>query len=148
MAHILEFSVDGLAGRKEEYARELNREVNVFFGSNGSGKTSLFKILHSAMSGDSAILNNVPFKKAKVTLFSLDYKKNFSRSITQQNVATVSGAQPPSQTHLFGTLEAVPKPPSRRLLGPQCRRNRGQARGATGISQSRGCIAVWCPEAV
>ena len=65
MSHIVEFSISGLAGRKDVYSQVLDRHLNVFFGLNGSGKTSLLKILHSAMSGESRILRNVPFSSAE-----------------------------------------------------------------------------------
>src|SRR5438552_13554874 len=68
MAHIVEFTVSGLAGRKSEYSQRLNRDVNIFFGLNGSGKTSLLKILHSAMQNDGSILRSVPFTRAVVTI--------------------------------------------------------------------------------
>jgi predicted ATPase len=84
MAHITEFSVEGLAGRDGTYARKLHRDVNVFFGSNGSGKTSLLKILHSAMAQDAAILRNVRFQKASVTTFSVDFDRAFRRTIVQR----------------------------------------------------------------
>lgn len=54
MSHITEFSISGLAGSDQVYSQKLNQDVNVFFGLNGSGKTSLLKILHSAMSDDQA----------------------------------------------------------------------------------------------
>lgn len=78
MAHIISFSVDGLAGHTGTYKQTLNRDVNVFFGLNGSGKTSLLKILHSAMSGDTGILDNVPFREAEVKLYSLMYIKEYT----------------------------------------------------------------------
>ncbi len=81
MAHIVEFSISNLVGRKGVYSQKLNRGVNVFFGLNGSGKTSLLKILHSAMSGNAVILNNVPFKRAVVKIYSIHYDNVFTRVI-------------------------------------------------------------------
>ncbi len=81
MAHIVEFKIAGLAGRKEIYHQKLNRDVNVFFGLNGSGKTSLLKILDSAMSGDASTIEATPFEWAEVLIYSLDYRKNFLRTI-------------------------------------------------------------------
>ena len=83
MAYIVDFKVQGLAGRKEVYEQKLDRNVNVFFGPNGSGKTSLLKILHSAMLGDSSIISHVPFESAKVRIFSESYKKIFTRIISK-----------------------------------------------------------------
>ena len=88
MSHITEISITGLAGRKDVYHQKLNRDVNVFFGSNGSGKTSLLRIIHSAMLGDASLLQSVPFKRAEIKLFSIDYEKIFTRRIakTQRTV--------------------------------------------------------------
>ena len=83
MSHIVEFSISGLAGRKQAYARTLNEDINIFFGLNGSGKTSLLKILHSAMSGETDILRNVPFKHAEVKLFSIQKSTIFTCNIEQ-----------------------------------------------------------------
>src|SRR6185312_10964241 len=80
MAHILDFEIDGLAGRTESYSCKLDRTVNVFFGLNGSGKTSLLKILHSAMNNDTSLLRTVPFKSASVVIFSRDRNKTYSYS--------------------------------------------------------------------
>jgi energy-coupling factor transporter ATP-binding protein EcfA2 len=102
MSHFIEFSVDGLAGRKETYARRLNRDVNIFFGSNGSGKTSLLKILHSAMSNEPTVLENVAFTKAEVQLYSLTYDRAFKRTVSQPTpvvvTAPTSAIPPPEIT--------------------------------------------------
>lgn len=81
MSHIIEFHVEGLAGKEKGFGKKLNRDVNVFFGLNGSGKTSLLKILHSALKTDSSLLVNVPFTKAEVVVESLKFKKQFRYSI-------------------------------------------------------------------
>jgi predicted ATP-dependent endonuclease of OLD family len=90
MAHIVEFSVKGLAGRKEDISLTLNRDINVFFGLNGSGKTSLLKILHSAMSNDASILKDVPFLEAKVVIYSIDDNKNYEYKIKKEFLLTPS----------------------------------------------------------
>jgi translation initiation factor RLI1 len=83
MSYITEFSISGLVGK--DYSQKLNKDVNVFFGLNGSGKTSLLKILHSAMSDDLEILENVPFKSAEIQIYSTDLDKVFTRTIKQVN---------------------------------------------------------------
>lgn len=83
MAHIVEFKIDGLAGRKDTYSKKLKRDLNIFYGLNGSGKTSLLKILHSAMSRDASILKNVPFEEAVVKIFSIDFGRIFTQRISK-----------------------------------------------------------------
>ncbi len=81
MSHIVSFRIEGLAGRKEPLELELNRDANIFFGLNGSGKTSLLKILHSAMCSHTANLPNVPFTSAEVSIYSVKWRKTFTRSL-------------------------------------------------------------------
>ena len=83
MAHIVEIAIAKLVGRKDIYRKKLNRDVNVFYGLNGSGKTSLLKILDSAMSGDTSSIISVPFESAEVTIHSVDYQRNYVRSISK-----------------------------------------------------------------
>ncbi|MEN8215572.1 MAG: AAA family ATPase [Pseudomonadota bacterium] len=85
MSYITEFYISGLVGNDKDYSQKLNKDVNVFFGLNGSGKTSLLKILHSAMSDDLDILKNVPFKSAEIKIYSTDLDKVFTRTIKQVN---------------------------------------------------------------
>lgn len=86
MSHIVEFKITGLVGRTGVYQRKLNRDLNVFYGLNGSGKTSLLRILDSAMSGDADILRIVPFESAEVTIFSIHYKREFVRTISKSEI--------------------------------------------------------------
>jgi len=84
MSHIVEFSISGLAGREGVYAQTLDRHLNVFFGLNGSGKTSLLKILHSAMTKNSRILETVPFESAEVKIYSINHDLVFTCQIDKQ----------------------------------------------------------------
>lgn len=77
MAHIEHFQIAGLAGRDDIIEQQLDRHVNIFFGLNGSGKTSLLKILHSALSNDTQVLASTAFNSAKVSIHSKDFKKTF-----------------------------------------------------------------------
>jgi predicted ATP-dependent endonuclease of OLD family len=85
MAHITEFTVEGLAGRDESYSQKLDRNVNVFFGLNGSGKTSLLKILNSAMNDEVESLSQIPFKRAQIKIFSLDRDKTYTYRYEKPN---------------------------------------------------------------
>lgn len=95
MSHILEFRITGLAGRKDVCGHKLNRDLNVFFGLNGSGKTSLLRILDSAMSGDTDILRIVPFESAEVTIYSVQYQKEFVRTISKAELLEESPSRKP-----------------------------------------------------
>jgi len=79
MAHILNANITGLAARDQRLEIDFDRYTNVIFGLNGGGKTSLLKILESAMSDDVTSLDMVKFKTAKVELYSLDHKCNVTR---------------------------------------------------------------------
>jgi predicted ATPase len=68
VALITEFSVTGLVGREDTYRQKLNRHVNIFFGLNGSGKTSLLKIFHSALTDDASLLRGVVFERAEIKI--------------------------------------------------------------------------------
>jgi predicted ATPase len=103
MAHITEFTVSGLAGRKDSYHQVLDRNTNIFFGLNGSGKTSLLKILHSAMSLDGTILENVPFDTAEVKIYSLTYKRIFT--LTANNKPKSSKQK--SEANAFSVQESL-----------------------------------------
>jgi predicted ATPase len=97
MSHIVRFKVTALAGRTGTYAQELDRYVNIFFGLNGTGKTSLLKILHAAMNQDATALVRVPFEKAEVTIHSIQYKRNFTTQLTK-----------PKLSHRYESAEAAP----------------------------------------
>lgn len=82
MAYIDEFTINGLAGRKDVVHRKLDRHVNIFWGLNGTGKTSLLKILHAAMSNDVSSLEGVPFERAEVVFWSTDNEARYRRTYT------------------------------------------------------------------
>ncbi|HEX3896402.1 MAG TPA: AAA family ATPase [Rudaea sp.] len=71
MAHITEITLEGLLDRQDSINLKLNRGVNVFFGENGCGKTTLLKVLDAALSCDSGTMEQLPIKKAVVDLFSI-----------------------------------------------------------------------------
>ena len=85
MAHIIDFTIEGLAGRKEVYKQRLNRDINVFYGLNGSGKTSMLRILDSAMQGDASRITMVPFETAEVTIYSVDLGREVIRRIRKHS---------------------------------------------------------------
>lgn len=79
MAHITKIKIDGLMGRKEPIELELNRKVNIFFGENGGGKTTLLKILDAAMSHNGDIMQRLPVERAEVHIYSIDRDKTFTQ---------------------------------------------------------------------
>jgi len=77
MSYIREISVVGLAGKTKALSATLNRDINLFFGLNGCGKTSLLKIIHSVFKNDTSLLVNVHFTSARIVLYSENYKQEF-----------------------------------------------------------------------
>jgi predicted ATPase len=84
MAHITAVRITGLAGSDHPLELTLNRDINLIFGLNGSGKSSLLKILNSAMSRDSSTLRNVPFRTAEITIYSQLYRKQFRHFLSKR----------------------------------------------------------------
>jgi len=116
MSHIIEFKISGLVGRKDVYKQKLNRDVNIFFGLNGSGKTSLLRILDSAMIGDSSLLEFVPFQSAEVKIYSLSYKQAFIRSIEKGDLNYEPSKRRPKEYKIpeysdeeIGPIHVLPK---------------------------------------
>ena len=91
MAYITEFTIHGLAGRSDVYTQKLNPQVNAFFGLNGSGKTSLLKILNSALSNDTTLLKNVVYTEALVEIYVPETNLIVERSIKREEVVTLQG---------------------------------------------------------
>ena len=87
MAHINSFEIFGLNGRKKVVREELDRSINVLFGFNGSGKTSILKIIDSAMNDDISTIGKTFFESAKVSMHSIMYKKDFLMSYAKPKIA-------------------------------------------------------------
>lgn len=85
MAHIIEFTVEGLAAQDKVIHRRLDRHVNIFWGLNGSGKTSLLKILSAAMRNDSEAVERVPFRRASVTFWAQTGGHTIRRTIERDS---------------------------------------------------------------
>jgi predicted ATPase len=92
VTRVLGFSVWGLAGRTEAIQMELDPHVNIIWGYNGSGKTSLLKILSAAMSNRTEGLDRVPFASAEVRIESETFGP-VTRSITKSDV-TIADEDP------------------------------------------------------
>lgn len=81
MAYITELRVRGLAGNSRELHYKLDPHVNIFWGLNGSGKTSLLRLLHAALMNDTASLQRIPFKSVSFQIFDPSSRATFVRSI-------------------------------------------------------------------
>lgn len=81
MSYIKSITVEGLAGRETPFSRELHRDVNIFFGLNGTGKTTLLRLMAAALSGSVAGLETAAFAKASVTVHSDTYDTDFVYSL-------------------------------------------------------------------
>lgn len=76
----------GLAGNADPVQFELNRHLNIFWGLNGSGKTSMLKILHSALSNNAGILAKVPFTEATVDFYSENHEATYRRTFAKADL--------------------------------------------------------------
>lgn len=99
MAHITEISIEGLLGRSEPIKIKLHRAVNIFFGENGCGKTTLLKVLDAALSRDGAAMERLPVEKATVDIYSITDDKVF-RHIWERK------APGPSNSRQLGMFES------------------------------------------
>lgn len=101
--------VEGLAGRKSPYELELNKDVNIFFGLNGSGKTSLLKIIHSALSNDATMLIGVPFTSAEVSILVDGREAKLTRSISYEDFSALSTDFIKYTQHFRRARESMPR---------------------------------------
>lgn len=97
MAHITSLKISGLAGRKKDIEIKFNRDVNILFGVNGVGKTTLLKIIHSALENDPKIVSGLPFSAAEVGIYSVHLEREIVRSLKNSSKA--------SQANLFDGSE-------------------------------------------
>lgn len=82
MAKLSFIRISGLTGRQRDLCIDFDSDMNVIWGSNGSGKTSILKILHSALTGETAPLLRVSFKSAQVGFIN-DRGRTMIRSISR-----------------------------------------------------------------
>lgn len=78
MAFIKSFEITGLAGRNGTYKQSINQNLAIFFGLNGSGKTSLLRILDSAMSMNVSTILRTPFSSAVVVVHDPNTEKDYT----------------------------------------------------------------------
>lgn len=80
MAHVTRVHVEGLLGRTEPLSLDLNRDINIIFGNNGCGKTSLLKIINAAMNMSSEEMVGIPVKRVEVDIHSVDRDDVFTHT--------------------------------------------------------------------
>jgi len=88
--------VTGLAGRKDKVTLNFHPSLNVIFGQNGRGKTSLLRIIDSALTNDANLLRGVAVKNATVRFYSSGHEVDVTRTLTTTRAAnqmTISGNQ-------------------------------------------------------
>lgn len=92
---IKNFEVTGLMGRPSELKLNFNNDINIITGRNGSGKTSILKLMWYIISGNILkALNEVNFKKATVTTdFYQCTVHRISKNTCKVEVKTEKGTQ-------------------------------------------------------
>lgn len=75
MAHVTSIKVDGLLGRSDQIRFDLQRDVNVFFGENGCGKTTLLKVIDAALSRDADAIQRLPVSRAEIDIYSINHDR-------------------------------------------------------------------------
>jgi len=86
MTRLVSCEVFGLAGRAGPVEINFDPDINIIFGLNGSGKTSLLRLLVSAVRDDPSLLQRVPFEYASVTFHSAAEDRILVRSISQADL--------------------------------------------------------------
>lgn len=94
MTYIKSFTVKGLAGRPQIISRTLDRHTNVIWGFNGTGKTTLLRLLAAALDNDTSVLNTLPFETAEVVFHSEHNDVDIVRSIDRRETPVTTARQP------------------------------------------------------
>lgn len=85
MTYIKAFTISGLAGRKGHVSHHLDRHVNIFWGLNGSGKTTALRILNAALSNETQQLSSLPFESASVVFYSESIDRDILRTFSKSD---------------------------------------------------------------
>jgi predicted ATPase len=109
MSHFINAAIHGLAGKTQPTEIVFDRHLSIIYGLNGSGKTSLLKILHSAMTGDAGSLRSVPFTQATVRFRSLSQDATYTRTIDKETRADVAPQYRAAPTGRLGILRRAPE---------------------------------------
>ncbi|WP_252975908.1 AAA family ATPase [Janibacter melonis] len=85
MTRIEYLRVDGLAGRSEPIEIYFHPRTNVIFGLNGTGKSSLLRILAAGLNSDVSTLEKLPFEAAEIRFWSHAFKDQITRRISRND---------------------------------------------------------------
>ena len=121
MTHVSSITVQGLAARADEVSLHFKTGTNILYGLNGSGKTSLLRLMYSALSDDVALIRRVPFHDAVVN-FVDDSGEAITRKITADIVASTPLPVPQTVMTINGPI-TIP------IIGQQQGWASSQARG-------------------
>lgn len=80
MTAIREFTIKNLAGRHGTLNIVLDERTNLIWGLNGTGKTTLLKILSSALKNSTEGLETLPFDEAEVKFYSHNEEVEITRT--------------------------------------------------------------------
>jgi ABC-type cobalamin/Fe3+-siderophores transport system ATPase subunit len=83
LTKILRAEITGLAGTKRSHDFTFDPSLNVFWGLNGSGKTSFLRILQSALANDASSISDVAFESARVVFLSEELNAVLERTLIQ-----------------------------------------------------------------
>lgn len=83
MTKILRAEITGLAGTKRAHDFTFDPSLNVFWGLNGSGKTSFLRILQSALANDASSVSDVAFESARVVFLNEELNAVIERTLIQ-----------------------------------------------------------------
>lgn len=83
---IREFTIKNLAGRSGSTSIKFDPHVNLIWGLNGTGKTTVLRILNAALSNSTEGLVKLPFDEATVVFYSHYRKINITRSLVRKHI--------------------------------------------------------------
>lgn len=81
---ISNIEVKGLAGNRDIQRFKLNEDLNIFWGLNGSGKTSLLRLASAALQNSGESVTDVSFTSFRMTLIDTESGNRISRSTTKE----------------------------------------------------------------
>ena len=90
MTYITRFRIDGLAGRPGFVEHTLDRYTNIFWGLNGTGKTTVLHILDAALSNSTRPLEALPFQRAVVEFYSENLDRHVVRTYVKDDSSSDS----------------------------------------------------------